>query len=314
MNRRLRQTMLCIALCLATLMQAQTVIDLKDGAIRAKTTEDYKEELGIKARAKADSLAYVDHMRRALNALHEDSLDKAALLLQKALKTRPEAPGNYLVHEKLGEIRLAQGRYREAVDHFAETLKQKPDSPNARYGRAVCYYETGSLKAAEDDCNALVDEEKATTPLGRQYRFLRAAIHTKNKYPEKARQDLEDILRADPDNQSAVLLLAGILEETGQPKKALEQLNLFVDSHPQNTDGLAARAALLNRMEQYYLAEADYDTLIRLQADNPSLYILRARVKLKLNKHEAAQTDLEKAVKLGVPRGEITALLREARK
>lgn len=314
MNRRLRQTMLCIALCLATLMQAQTVIDLKDGAIRAKTTEDYKEELGIKARAKADSLAYVDHMRRALNALHEDSLDKAALLLQKALKTRPEAPGNYLVHEKLGEIRLAQGRYREAVDHFAETLKQKPDSPNARYGRAVCYYETGSLKAAEDDCNALVDEEKATTPLGRQYRFLRAAIHTKNKYPEKARQDLEDILRADPDNQSAILLLAGILEETGQPKKALEQLNLFVDSHPQNTDGVAARAALLNRMEQYYLAEADYDTLIRLQADNPSLYILRARVKLKLNKHEAAQTDLEKAVKLGVPRGEITALLREARK
>lgn len=306
--------MLCIALCLATLMQAQTVIDLKDGAIRAKTTEDYKEELGIKARATADSLAYVDHMRRALNALHEDSLDKAALLLQKALKTRPEAPGNYLVHEKLGEIRLAQGRYREAVDHFAETLKQKPDSPNARYGRAVCYYETGSLKAAEDDCNALVDEEKATTPLGRQYRFLRAAIHTKNKYPEKARQDLEDILRADPDNQSAILLLAGILEETGQPKKALEQLNLFVDSHPQNTDGLAARAALLNRMEQYYLAEADYDTLIRLQADNPSLYILRARVKLKLNKHEAAQTDLEKAVKLGVPRGEITALLREARK
>ena len=306
--------MLCIALCLATLMQAQTVIDLKDGAIRAKTTEDYKEELGIKARAKADSLAYVDHMRRALNALHEDSLDKAALLLQKALKTRPEAPGNYLVHEKLGEIRLAQGRYREAVDHFAETLKQKPDSPNARYGRAVCYYETGSLKAAEDDCNALVDEEKATTPLGRQYRFLRAAIHTKNKYPEKARQDLEDILRADPDNQSAILLLAGILEETGQPKKALEQLNLFVDSHPQNTDGLAARAALLNRMEQYYLAEADYDTLIRLQTDNPSLYILRARVKLKLNKHEAAQTDLEKAVKLGVPRGEITALLREARK
>ena len=314
MNRRLRQTMLCIALWLATLMQAQTVIDLKDGAIRAKTTEDYKEELGIKARAKADSLAYVDHMRRALNALHEDSLDKAALLLQKALKTRPEAPGNYLVHEKLGEIRLAQGRYREAVDHFAETLKQKPDSPNARYGRAVCYYETGSLKAAEDDCNALVDEEKATTPLGRQYRFLRAAIHTKNKYPEKARQDLEDILRADPDNQSAILLLAGILEETGQPKKALEQLNLFVDSHPQNTDGLAARAALLNRMEQYYPAEADYDTLIRLQADNPSLYILRARVKLKLNKHEAAQTDLEKAVKLGVPRGEITALLREARK
>ena len=306
--------MLCIALCLATLMQAQTVIDLKDGAIRAKTTEDYKEELGIKARAKADSLAYVDHMRRALNALHEDSLDKAALLLQKALKTRPEAPGNYLVHEKLGEIRLAQGRYREAVDHFAETLKQKPDSPNARYGRAVCYYETGSLKAAEDDCNALVDEENATTPLGRQYRFLRAAIHTKNKYPEKARQDLEDILRADPDNQSAILLLAGILEETGQPKKALEQLNLFVDSHPQNTDGLAARAALLNRMEQYYLAEADYDTLIRLQVDNPSLYILRARVKLKLNKHEAAQTDLEKAVKLGVPRGEITALLREARK
>ena len=107
MNRRLRQTMLIIGLCLITAVQAQTVIDLKDGAVRAKTTEDYKEELGIKARAKADSLAYIDHMRRALNALHEDSLDRAALLLEKALKTRPEAPSNYLVLEKLGEIRLA---------------------------------------------------------------------------------------------------------------------------------------------------------------------------------------------------------------
>lgn len=314
MNRRLRQTMLIIGLCLITAVQAQTVIDLKDGAVRAKTTEDYKEELGIKARAKADSLAYIDHMRRALNALHEDSLDRAALLLEKALKTRPEAPSNYLVHEKLGEIRLAQGRYREAVGHFAETLKQKPTCQEARYGRAVCYYETGSLKAAEEDCNALVDEEKATTPLGRQYRFLRAAIHQKSKHPEKARQDLEEILRADPDNQSASLLLAGILEETGQPKAALEQLNLFVAAHPQNTDGLAARAALLNRLEQYYPAEADYDTLIQLQADNPSLYILRARVRLKLDKHEAARSDLEKAVKLGVPRGEIATLLREARK
>ena len=314
MNRRLRQTMLIIGLCLITAVQAQTVIDLKDGAVRAKTTEDYKEELGIKARSKADSLAYVDHMRRALNALHEDSLDRSALLLEKALKTRPEAPSNYLVHEKLGEIRLAQGRYREAVGHFAETLKQKPTSQEARYGRAVCYYETGSRKAAEEDCNALVDEEKATTPLGRQYRFLRAAIHQKNKHPEKARKDLEAILRADPDNQSASLLLAGILEETGQPKAALEQLNLFIAAHPQNTDGLAARAALLNRLEQSYPAEADYDTLVQLQADNPSLYILRARVRLKLDKHEAARSDLEKAVKLGVPRGEIATLLREARK
>lgn len=121
-------------------------------------------------------------------------------------------------------------------------------------------------------------------------------------------------MRADPDNQSASLLLAGILEETGQPKAALEQLNLFIAAHPQNTDGLAARAALLNRLEQYYPAEADYDTLIQLQADNPSLYILRARVRLKLDKHEAARSDLEKAVKLGVPRGEIATLLREARK
>ncbi|MGN1354325.1 MAG: tetratricopeptide repeat protein [Alloprevotella sp.] len=314
MTRRLRQTLLIIGLCLITAVQAQTVIDLKDGAVRSKTTEDYKEELGMKARAEADSLAYVDHMRRALNALHEDSLDKAALLLQKALKTRPEAPGNYLVHEKLGEIRLAQGRYREAVTHFVETLKQKPTCQEARYGRAVCYYETGSLKAAEEDCNVLVDEEKATTPLGRQYRFLRAAIHQKSKHPEKARQDLEDILRADPGNQSACLLLAGILEETGQPKTALEQLNLFVAAHPQSTDGLAARAALLTRLEQYYPAEADYDALIRLQADNPSLYILRARVRLKLDKHDAARSDLEKAVKLGVPRGEIATLLREARK
>lgn len=302
-----------LVLALTPRVTAQTVIDLNNRSVRAKNLDDYRHEQGIDKRLTTDSLAYIDHLTRAFNALHTDSLDRAETLFLQALKVRPDAPGNYVVRYNLGRICLARGRYREAISRFDETLRDHPNLAEARYDRAVCYYETGNYTAAQADCEALL----AASPDAAhevQTRFLTAALHTKTRQPDRARRDLERILQLEPDNESASLLLAGALEDLGQPQAALDRLSLFVSAHPESADGLTARAELLCRLARPDAARDDYAAALRLRPTDGTLYAGSAKAALASGDKAAARRDLEQAVRHGVPRGELTPLFRQAAK
>lgn len=70
----------------ATTLPAQTIIDLNSGSVRAKDIDDYRYEKGLNERQEKDSLAYIDHLTRAFNALHADSLDEAERRFFRLLK------------------------------------------------------------------------------------------------------------------------------------------------------------------------------------------------------------------------------------
>ncbi len=291
-------------------VQAQTVIGLNNGGVRSKTVDDYREEIGQKERAKADSLAYIDHLTRAFNALHDDSLAEAERLFLLALKTRPEAPSNYIVEHYLGRVYLGTGRYREAVERLDDVLAKRPDLTEARLDRAVCYYELNSLKAATDDCTALLGHD-LPLDIKKRVLFLRSAIYSRTKQPALARADLEDILKAEPGNESATLLLARCLEDMRQPQAALNHLNLYLSAHPESTDGFVARAQLNQRLDLKENALADFDAAIALAPQDANLYVSRAALKIELNKPTAARQDLDKALSLGMSRGELTELYKQ---
>lgn len=290
--------------------RAQTVIDLKSGGVRAKTIDDYREESGIRERQRRDSLAYIDHLTRALNALYADSTAEAERRFHAALKARPEAPGNHIVHYYLGQIALTRNDRREAYDQFSAALKQNAAAHDARYGRAVCLYEGGNLPAALSDCEALLAD---TLPDDLRVRtlFLRSAVHTRNRQPAAARRDLEEILREEPENENASLLLACLFEDLGQPNEALNRLNLFLAAHPRNYDALMARAGVEERLSMDVPARSDYDEAIRLRPDDAQAYAGRARVLLRLDLKGAARKDLDTAVRLGFPRTALNDLYKK---
>lgn len=305
---------LCLFALSFTALRAQTVIDLKrGGVVRAKTIDDYREEAKVKERLAADSLAYVDHLTRALNALGRDSLAQAEQLFKEALRVRPEAPSNYIVRHNLGEIYLAQGRYREAITRFSEVLKEHPEVGEARYERAVSYYEMGNQQAALEDCSVLLNGNPATH-LRVKALFLQAGIHMKSRQPHLAKTDVEEIIRLDPDNQNAHLLEAGALEALGQSQNALHKLDAFVEAHPENVEGRLARAELEMRLTVPDLAVKDYDAAILLAPENPEFFIGRAKANLQLKRFVAARKDLDAAVALGIPRGMLNAYYQQLKK
>lgn len=299
-------------------LQAQTIIDLKPGGgVRAKTMDDYKDEMKMAERLREDSLTYVDNLRRAFNALHTDSLNQAEALLNEALKLRPHAPGNHVVRYNLAQIARARGQWKQALEQYNELLKHYPDYTDVRLARAELNLQLGKDAEAVTDANVLLAPERRTllsAQMQERCRFIRAAARYQMHLYAEARTDLHQLLKDDPTNEGAQVLEALILQKIGRPNEALDRLNLIVAAHPKSMEALTARAGVHTELGMHGPARADYDALIALNPNDSNLYIERARVLISLEELSAARRDLQRAMDLGVPRGVVQSLLNLTRK
>lgn len=318
MNNILRPLALSASIFLAGTLGAQTIIPLQreQGGIRSKTVDDYKREQHTDKREQSDSLAYVDNLRRAFNALYADSLGQAESLFNEALKLRPTAEGNHIIKYNLGLVDMARGRNVQAVEKLTAVIKDYPNYFDARLARAEANLQLGRAAEAQDDAQQVLDQPELdgiTPKLLERARFVRAAARYQLRLFTEAHADLQHIISANPQNTNAQILDALTLQQMGQPKEALNRLNLIVSAHPDMVDALSTRAAVEAELNMPALARADYDRLVELQPNESAYYIERAKMLLRLGEKKAARTDLDKAIKLGVPHGMVQPLLLQAK-
>lgn len=309
--------MLLLLFSVATL-QAQTIIPLQrgGGGVRSKKVDDYKQEMKLDERERNDSIAYVDHLRRAFNALHADSLSEAESLFNQALKLRPNAPGNHVIKYNLGLVDMARGKNVDAVKMLTEVIKTYPNYYVARLARAEANLQLGRAQEAVEDAEQVLDKthfDGVTPDLLERARFVRAAARYQLRLFADAHADLRTLLADNPQHTNAQVLDALTLQQLGQPKESLNQLNLIVSAHPDNVDALSARAAVEAELNMHAMARADYDALIKLQPRESSYYIERAKMLIHLGEKKAARNDIDQAIRLGVPQGMVQPLIKLAR-
>lgn len=307
MNCRKHLTPFLLALCtvglISSSLSAQTVIDLHRGGavVRAKQRSDYDVVYRSPQQLRQDSLQYIDCLTRAYNHLYTDSLCQARQCFQEALKLRPEAPANYIIHRELGKIYLAEEKFSESTEEFNIVLRQYPNDFEARRHRAVCALRLNHPQQAIDDCAALSSHALDTTSVI-DILFLQAEAHRQLRQYPNVDADLTKILLMNPRNESARLLLAINLERLGQPQEALNRLNLFLEARPDNIDALVSRAEMHLRQHHAILAKEDADEAIRLSPQEPSFYILRAKIYDEIGETYLAEQDRRKAIQLsGTP-------------
>ena len=299
-------------------LQAQTIIPLERGkvGVRAKNIEDYKNDMKMAERLRDDSLLYVDNLRRAFNALHTDSLAQAERLFNEALKLRPTAPGNHIIHYNLGLVDMARGNNVEAIKKLTDIIKTYPNYFDARLARAEAYLQLGRTNEAIDDAQQLLEKQHLdgmTADIAERARFVRAAARYQLRLYPDAHADLQTIMGDNPQNVNAQVLDALTLQHMGRPKEALNRLNLIVEAHPHHIDAISTRAAVEAELNLTARARADYDTLIKLQPNESSYYIERAKMLIRLGEKKAARNDLDAAVRMGVPQGMVHLLYQQVR-
>lgn len=192
-------------------LQAQTVIDMHTGKVSGKTRDDYNYKAREAWQMREDSIEYENCIIRAFNYLYTDSLQAAQNLLERALKLRPDAPGNAVVRQNIGRIFMTRHQWKDAANIYSRVLEEFPRNVEVREERASCFMELGQFDRALKDYDFLL----VVRPDDQRYRLLHAIVMGKTGQKRDAVDELDELIDAHADYAEAYLVRAGLYTELG---------------------------------------------------------------------------------------------------
>ena len=199
--------------------------------------------------------------------------------------TTPLAPGataNSSVSDRvkaysgLGEVRLRQQRYAEALELFSQALQLDANAVVPRVGAAR------ALRGQSNFTGALNEIERALTvePSNLQARVLRAQLLSDTGQPQAAQAELDSLLQSLPADAplDTLLTLVEALNSLRNYDSSLQLLNVATELYPREPAPLRLKAETLNFAGRYDESLTIYDQLIAADAQDGDAILGKARV------------------------------------
>ncbi|MCE5213035.1 MAG: tetratricopeptide repeat protein [Deltaproteobacteria bacterium] len=179
-------------------------------------------------------------------------------LSQHALRV---TKNNHLAHGVLAYKLFSEGKIEEAMNHFSEAIRIKPDYDDGLKNRGLYYFKLGNYARAIEDLNEAIRLRPDCAP----YYYYRGSIYDNLGQYQKAVNDYSETIRLKSDSVHAHNNRGGVYFKLGQYQNALK----------------------------------DYNEAIRLQQDYAEAYNNRAFVYLNQGQKELGCHDAQKACLLG---------------
>ncbi|MCB0505626.1 MAG: tetratricopeptide repeat protein [Cyclobacteriaceae bacterium] len=158
------------------------------------------------------------------------------------------------------------------------------------------YYDTGQYDKALESYNKYL----SLYPRNIKTLYNRARTYQKLDNDIMARQDLQKVLKLDPDHLQGRITLGEMEFQAGNYEKAFYEFDKAVSSHKQSSIAFAYRAKANQKLGKAKEALNDYSVALRLDAGNGMAYFYRATLYLSQKKKAAACSDFERAKELGI--------------
>jgi len=268
--------------------------------LRAQVTEDKERQLAdFDMAVKTDPSNTDAGQALALLYIQRDEKGKAVETLQKLVDRDPENPNLLLV---LAETLIDVKRFDDALKHCDNIIKHAPRATAGYNLRARARLMKDDLPGALKD----LDEALAINGNDLQALLLRGNVLAAQGNSDKAKADIEKILKQAPDLPQAILLRSSIAVSKKQWGDAISDLQLLLQSDPTNADYRMRLAAcyagdsrprraieMLTQVLDVIREENDPDR--ETQAD---LLRSRADALLSVGKHAEAIKDYDEALKI----------------
>lgn len=249
---------------------------------------------------------YEQWVESGLEAVGEDSLAKAEECFRNALRLAPQDHRNPLVYGNLAKVQVAMGQRERALTSYELALNLVPKNVPLLMSRAALYLEMGNLSRALIDYRNVIDVDPNNTE-ALQYMGY---IFTQQKEYTKAKTHYERLLSIEPDNYPAQLGVAILFQEVGKPADAIARLTILSEKYPDKAEILSMRAEIEAEMKQTELALMDLDRAIQIEPNNTNMILTRAYIHLHEGNKAKARKDFERAIELGIPRGQLKQELK----
>ncbi len=162
------------------------------------------------------------------------------------------------------------------------------------------YYDQGEYKKALE----AYDKYLIIYPRNIKTLYNRARTYDKLGRQQEAKEDLDNLLKLEPNHLQARITLGEIDFAAENYEGAYYAFNKAVESHKQSSLAYVYRAKANQKMGQIKKAYSDYNVAIRLDAKNGIAYLYRGTLFVSQKKKTSACKDFAKAKKLGVDEAE----------
>lgn len=138
--------------------------------------------------------------------------------------------GNYLAHHNLGTLLASEGRLDEAVPHYVEAIRLKPDYADAYTNLGLALM----IQDRKSDALRFLEEAVRLNPNHAEAQNnLAVLLKTLGRFDE-AKAHLHEALRIVPDYANAHYNLGNVLASQGKTAEAIAQYTQAVEISPEN--------------------------------------------------------------------------------
>lgn len=198
---------------------------------------------------------------------------------------------------------------RDSLKLAMEQLSYHPDSVDLRLRKAAWNMQLGEWQYAKDEYDWVINHH----PDNLAARYYRAYANTQLRRYNFARLDYETVLRVVPGNFDARLGLALLNQKDHHYTEAMDGVNMLVSTYPYSATAWAALAGIEKERDMKELAAYDYGEALRRQPDNRDWLLARADLLIALRRYDEARKDLDRLIVLGVSRGQLRDMYRQAK-
>jgi tetratricopeptide (TPR) repeat protein len=215
-------------------------------------------------------------------------------------RARVADENDYWTHFYLGYYLSRIERRDEAIAEYGAAVALRPDSPWARYNRALMYQKRDDWQLALEDLKAALASPQSAYMLDDLYNSLAVVKHALGDDPG-AREAVDAVIAR---GASRPLVVAARLHraqldiDAGAPERAWAEYDAILSGSPRDvtaSENLTARenrALLAHRLGKPAQAEADLSKLLSAAPENAATILARrALARLALGWHEAALAD-----------------------
>jgi putative PEP-CTERM system TPR-repeat lipoprotein len=199
------------------------------------------------------------HIGLGTCAFLEDKPDAAEAQVRRAIELDPSNPDHKLM---LANLARAGGNRDAAIAAYGEALKNEPANIDALSGRALALLAQNRAKDAEKDVRSL----REAYPRHYMVNYLDAALAAHNQQYEKARDLLQNNLKAAPNHVESLFLLGAVNIQLGQLTLAEQNLNAVLRLIP---GSIPARTLLASVHLKRSQPKAAYDVLLPVLRARP---------------------------------------------
>ena len=207
--------------------------------------------------------------------------------------TLAKNPGVWMAHNNLGSIFNDQGKIEEAIAHFSEVQRLKPDSVVSHNNLGVAYSKLGRIEIAIKEFKTAIQID----PQSVDAYFLLGTLYSSLERYDEAITSYKKAVSLKPDHSEAHFKLGWIFHQKGKLLFAIKELQKAIESKPDFTGAHFNLGVIYDEMGLLDKAIKEYTKVIELEPGHYKAYNNLGIIYGRKNKYEKARAFFKKSLR-----------------